>query len=515
MPISFDGKIWEFQELVSWLEANRPDIDCPKCFVGKLEQEQNATSSGVATAAAIMQGSTIVADLGHDHLFEKNGKKFAKIFLISSVENLKKWKVTAESVPRRLRTFIKRPYISEPGLAHFDTDQIPIEETLKKQEKFRAGTIQDVVVENGIAYAVVEFENNELGNRAWREMKNGKAIYSSPAVAGIWKMVDGVKTFVDWFGLHLARVDKPAYGVFHATIKETCEGSERECIRNLVTASASYLEDSSEILHKFTHSQMSTVITGQEECPPGPEGEDCRSKKMQQMSASLSDIKGKIDKLVAAIPGSEGKTTPVTDPVGGEKQKQPKATGQENGCPPGEAKNEAGDCVKSPATAQENGCPEGKEKNEAGDCVESAAEHPSDCGPNQHRNAEGQCVESASVINELQSKVASYENEKKTSLITQLIDLKETAGMVDLGSAATEKENLGKLSLSKLQSEIATILPYVEKIAETNMMAGKIPSSANKIVRMPDGSIGTASMDGTPQTIRVSSLKDIKGTWYN
>lgn len=498
MPISFNGKEWDFQELVDWLEANRPDIDCAKCFVGKLEQQQNAVASGVATAAALMQGSTIVADLGRDQLFEKNGKKFAKIFLISAAENLKKWQVTPESIARRLRTFIGRPYISEPGLAHFDTDQIPIDETIRKQERFRAGNIKDVVVDNGIAYAVVEFENNDLGNKTWREMKQGKAIYSSPAVAGIWRMVNGVKTFIDWFGLHLARVDKPAYGVFHATIKETCEGSEKECIRNLVTASAAYLEDSSEILHKFTHEQMQNpVSTAQEgECPPGPEGEDCRSKKMQQMSASLKEATEKIaklEKLTANIPGSQGQTTPVTDSVGGEKQSKPQSAGDE-GCPPNQKRDSAGNCVDAPATG---------------------AEHEGGCGPGQHRNEAGDCVESAAVINDMEKELASYREEKKESLINQIIDMQETAGMVDMASAPGEKDRLSKLSLDQLKTEFATARPYAEAAIAAQFRAGHMPSGPNKIVKMPDGSTATASMDGTPRAIRVTSLKDIKGSWHN
>lgn len=390
----------------------------------------------MAASAAWLQNSTVIADLGRDQLFEKDGKKFGKFFLINDEVNLKKWQVTQDTINSRIKSFVGKPYISEPGLAHFDTDELPVHKILEKQEQFRAGTIRDTVVGNdGTAYAIVEFEDNELGRTTWEDMQKGNAIYTSPAIAGFAQMINGVQLYQDWFGLHLARVASPAYGVFHATLKETCEGPEAECIRSLVASAAlngvttvatamDSIEDSSEIMKQKTiYKMQSTSIADFDKM-----SEEDKKKEFASMATAMEKLTKENEELknqTAVTPGMEGKKSEtITDSV------------------------------------------PGKEKQ----------------------------TESASV-KELQAKVASYEAREKSTLIASLASMKVEAGL-----AADEDEEKKKLqenhandSIEDLEKEVANFKPIVERMVQLASEAGRIPNEPGRIVSMPSSTPGAAS----------------------
>lgn len=171
-------------------------------------------------------------------MFTKEGKRFVKFFLIGRDLNLRGWKVTEASIQCNMKTAIGRPYISEPELAHFGADeQMPVAEILKKQEQFRVGNIVNVQYDENTkeAFAVVEITDDKV----WQELMERKAIYVSPAIAGFPVLQpDGSILYDEWYVLHLARVDKPAYGVMHASLKRTCEGEEKMCIEQLMAAAS-------------------------------------------------------------------------------------------------------------------------------------------------------------------------------------------------------------------------------------------------------------------------------------
>jgi len=225
LPISFEGQQFEFQDLVTHLKTTRKDIENPEAFVGSLEKEQ-----GVALS---------------ERFFEDDQGKWGKFFLISPARNVNKWKVTKASIPRRIKTFKGRPFISEPNLEHFGAENMssPLE-IIRKQDEFKMGIIKEVTLDESTLEgdALVLFDKTPEAERVWADLKAGNAFYVSPAIAGEFVELNGERIYQDWFGLHLARVANPAYGVFHASLKATCEGDEKKCIQNLIATAAVMLD---------------------------------------------------------------------------------------------------------------------------------------------------------------------------------------------------------------------------------------------------------------------------------
>ncbi len=182
-----------------------------------------ATVAGVATAAI--------------DSWQKDGKKYAKFFLMSADQNLNLWQVPIDTIPKYLPTFIGQPLTEEPNGEHFGAENMETHQIVTAQEDYRVGTIIEVDWNQAtkIGTAIVEIHEDDL----WERIKAGEAIHVSPAITGMAKEYsDGSKVYSEWHGLHLARVDNPAYGVMHANLQKTCEGDERECVRRLTSTAA-------------------------------------------------------------------------------------------------------------------------------------------------------------------------------------------------------------------------------------------------------------------------------------
>lgn len=438
--------------------------DCKKSgksdeLCGFLEQQSkgsaNSSFSSMSGHACMLKGSTITADFGRDQLFEKGGKKFAKIFLISSAENLKHWQVTPESITNRLRTFIGRPFVSEPALAHFGADDLPVDQILSQQEKYRAGTIRDVVTSStGEAFAIIEFADNPLGAKVWADMKKGEAIYSSPAVAGFSTMTNGVRLFQDWFGLHLARVASPAYGVFHASLKQTCEGPEKLCMDKLIASASALITDSSQLSADASESKMDTTSKATTQTAMTDEE---KKKKLEEEMASMPQLRQELADLkarVADLPGMEGQTTPVTDAV-----------------PP-------------------------NEKQAGQGAHDKVVQYQSQSASDQK-------------IAHLEKVVADFQAKEKAGLIGQLLDMKATAGLVTTANADAERTALNQFSNKELETKIADFQPILDKIMEMQAHGGQLPSEEGRVVHMP-----TASTASTQGSTKPANLSQLKGKWY-
>ena len=308
MPISFDGQQFEFKELVTHLQANRRDIENPEAFVGSLEQEQ-----GVDLA---------------DRFFEDETGKWGRFFLISPARNVNKWRVTEPSIPKRIQTFVGRPFISEPGLAHFGAENManPLE-IIRKQDEFRVGVIKKVPFDEkkGEGDALVLFDKNPFAERVWEDLKAGNAFYVSPAIAGEFVEVNGERIYQDWFGLHLARVANPAYGVFHASIKATCEGDERKCVQNLIAVASTMLESNDSF--KFTGFKTCNTMST-ENNPETPFEETEAGKAIAAIGTDLKGLKEKVETSFEQLdnkvpdPPPKGQTEPVKSDVSDGTQSQ-------------------------------------------------------------------------------------------------------------------------------------------------------------------------------------------------
>ena len=235
----------EFTDFADCVSKNQ-DKDNPEAYCGFIQNNIEGATANVLKIADTKFKNKVASASGCSTMclatasfFQKDGANFAKFFLINGQENLKGWRVTEASLPKFLKTFIGKPFISEPNLAHFGADDMPVHEVMKAQEEFRVGDIVDVTFDPKTTQseAIVKFHNTPAGEKIWNEIQAGKAIYVSPAVAGFsFDSPEGNPVFVEWYGLHLARVDNPAYGVFHASIKKTCTGEEKHCLDMLVAS---------------------------------------------------------------------------------------------------------------------------------------------------------------------------------------------------------------------------------------------------------------------------------------
>ena len=225
------------------------------------------------------------------------------------------WHVTEESIPKFARTFIGMPFVDDGGnnpendgkKRHFGAEKMSLDEILTKQEDFRVGNIIDVEQRtvNGSTelFAIVEIPDDEL----FEELKSGEGIFVSPAITGRpIKTPAGTLLYDQWHGLHLARVDDPAYGVMRASIKQTCEGSEKQCIKSLISSAATLnisfnpLDDS-----QIMNTNSSAVaIASEEDLKKLKEENASLTKKLAAAEVTIKDSiekKEKQDSQIAAI----------------------------------------------------------------------------------------------------------------------------------------------------------------------------------------------------------------------
>ena len=442
MPISFEGQQFEFKELVTHLKTNRRDIENPEAFVGSLEKEQ-----GIAAA---------------DRFFEDDTGKWGKFFLISPATNVNKWSVTPESIPKRLKTFEGRPFISEPNLEHFGAENMasPLE-IIRKQDEFRMGLIKKVTFDpkTGEGDALVLFDKTPEAERVWQDMKSGNAFFVSPAIAGEFEEVNGERIYLDWFGLHLARVANPAYGVFHASIKATCEGDERKCIQNLIATASALLESNDTF--NFTGFSCAKNMSSEQNDPKTPFEETETGKAIAGLAQEIKDVKDKVETSFEQLPN---------------KTSDPSPKGQQT-----PVKSDISDGTQAQAADDPN--------------VNS---------------------EQAQEMEKLKEQAQAADDDLRERLTDDVIETERTeSALMDEPRTAAQDENrraeLDKLDTASLKSTSNAAIASLNKVSAMAAKFGKTSVASDfhkvRIVRQP--SIGTASA----KTEGYKNSKDIKGGW--
>ena len=211
------------------------DLDYAAVFAADFKESTTTSTTTTNALSAAVRDTISTAGV---HTYTENNKRFALFFLLNGQQNLNLWQVTPESLPKYMNTFIGMPFIEDPNEGHFGIkENTPTSEILSEQEDYRKGTITSVFYDPNLveAVAVVEISDDDL----WQRIQSGMAIHVSPAITGRAVVYsDGSKIYDIWYGLHLARVKNPAYGVMHASLQKTCQGSEKQCIRQM-TAMAS------------------------------------------------------------------------------------------------------------------------------------------------------------------------------------------------------------------------------------------------------------------------------------
>ncbi len=298
MALSLNGiKFETFEELIEWLKHNisgATDVDSIVSDIAKsLSEASIVTQDQVLkpdpgglqpVKGKFKKDGGIFASASVD-TFTKDGKNFLRVFLLNTEINKNFWHVTPESIQIFARTFIGMPYIDDGGnnpeqdgqKRHFGAENMSADEILRIQETFRIGNIIDVEVrqvESGPElYAIVEVTDQ----KTFDEINAGKDIFVSPAITGRpTRQPCGTLLYDQWHGLHLARVSDPAYGIMRASIKQTCEGPERQCIKSLISSAAG-LNISFNPLHEQPIMSTTTSTASEDE-----------TKKLKEENASLT-----------------------------------------------------------------------------------------------------------------------------------------------------------------------------------------------------------------------------------
>ncbi len=185
-----------------------------------------------------------IASFAQCELYTEGKERFAKFFLLDGSWNSNGWRVPYWNIEPYLETFINQPYISTPNLDHFGAEEdMPVDQVLREQEKYRVGNIVKTGMDHSRkqAYAIVKITNDDV----WNELLAGKAIYVSPGITGQAQVFrDGSILYTGaWHGLHLARVQEPAFGTMSAFMRQTCEGTEGECMNKLMSVAHAKAKD--------------------------------------------------------------------------------------------------------------------------------------------------------------------------------------------------------------------------------------------------------------------------------
>lgn len=189
--------------------------------------------------AMMMCNSNIVSSNNNNKTGAIDNRLYVKAFLVDTTLNINSFRVPEEVIKRDVYTYIGKPLVMQedfdhpmPPADHPDS----LQHWLAYQESFRVGTIIDVVSKPNattggtIYYAIIEVTDPNL-KQALRD--NSVPIYVSPAMGerASKSKHDGVIN--EFTGVHLAIVDKPAYGIKKAVITDQCGGDQDTCLLRL------------------------------------------------------------------------------------------------------------------------------------------------------------------------------------------------------------------------------------------------------------------------------------------
>ena len=163
----------------------------------------------------------------------KQEGKYAKYWLLNAKQmNGNGWGVSPVSIAKNINKFIGRPFVvtakqwvaeSEYG-DQFEHPYLPtnnIDNIIHHQEKFRVGSIVDVVEKDGDYHAIIEM-NSKFANMMLPPFCSPAIFQNNPGEA------DG--EISDWEALHLAGLmEDPAYGARIALLKGSCMGTAEAC----------------------------------------------------------------------------------------------------------------------------------------------------------------------------------------------------------------------------------------------------------------------------------------------
>ncbi len=167
---------------------------------------------------------------------EKDNHLYIKAFLLDSSVNLNSWGVNRETLDSNINSFIGKPIVITETFDHPESNDT-FEHHINYQDKFRIGTIIDIVQKDGQYSAIAEI-TNEDAKQAFRA--GNLPLYVSPQIYhdGVGKEPDDDAS--TWRGTHLAIVKEPAFTVKKARVSHQCNGNGDTCVAQLKMASCSF-----------------------------------------------------------------------------------------------------------------------------------------------------------------------------------------------------------------------------------------------------------------------------------
>jgi len=142
-------------------------------------------------------------------LEERNGKRYAQIYVIDSSVNRNKWQVTPKARAKALETLLNAPLLGPPELGHKATKKV--------------GRFVDFL-SNSYTAGLAEITDDE----AWEKMESGEWTAISPQIIAYdITEQNGIEVIDDFVFDHVVFVEKAAYP--RAQVKELCEGTEESC----------------------------------------------------------------------------------------------------------------------------------------------------------------------------------------------------------------------------------------------------------------------------------------------
>ena len=214
-----------FEECVTRFKKDGMEKDAA---ISKCETIFNAKINKAATAADYIE--VLQAK-------EKTDKLYVRAFLLDPTVNVNDWGVSKASIDERIQSFVGRPLVLTEDFGHPELSDMTFGHALKYQDIYRIGTIVDVVQtakdhfvkDQKVWYAICEV-TDEKAKEAFRSHK--LPLYVSPAVAQMNFAEEG-QEINEWLGMHLAIVDKPAFGIKKAMITGSCSGEKDKCVMHL------------------------------------------------------------------------------------------------------------------------------------------------------------------------------------------------------------------------------------------------------------------------------------------
>jgi len=408
---------------------------------------------------------------------QEGDRFFIKFFLIDDSLNLNQWKVTADAVRSYLRTFIGTPFVITRRADH---------PTPENQEAERDGTITEVGFDDksGRAFGIAEMHQSE----AIEQIKSGEISFVSPSIsveAGDFQMINGREIATKFRGEHVAGVKEPAFGKVKAQIKGQCSGSESQCSVQLhrVQASLDILEANKQNIKLFNLEALKNFLRASpcmESClksKEGPIGDQEIAICINECGESGSSGNQQFDLINSSINILNSSNS----------MNYQKYRSSQEGCPEGQHKNEAGECVTNAEGCPEgqhmnpegtcvqnsNGCPEGQHANPEGVCVQNSQEG---CPEGQHKSESGTCVENAEgTCPEGQSK-----DENGNCVESARLSPCAESKLKDYGSKIANLETQNRELRARVDREIKK--PVIDRIIAAKIQLGVIAETETNVI---------------------------------